>query len=199
MAAVTAKRREKRQVDQPSDAWLWPTALLLTMAGWGQALWIGERTAPKGLAPLWLLLWAGIGVAGCALPIYWFARRWPFVAWVATIAWVLVPSVYGLADRAEQGGENWLYGIPLLLLLLFLLGAGLSGAMMTVGGLAQRLWPGPAPKVRPLREGLWAGLFAVICGWLLSNGAFALVPAALLASALILIETFFVIRESPQA
>lgn len=201
MAAVTTKRRDKDQTDQRSDVWLWPTALLLITAGWGQALWMGERVPPEGLAPLWLLLWAGVGVAGFSMPVYWLARRWWLVAWLALVAWAGVPSLYGLArqsHRAAQAGDGWLYGIPLLLLLLLLLGTGLSGAIMAVSGFADRLWPGQIPNIRPLREGLWCGLFAVICGWLLRNGAFALIPTALLASALVLIEAFFVIRESPR-
>lgn len=202
MAAVTAKRQDKDQTDQRSDAWLWPTALLLIAAGWGLALWMGEKVPPEGVAPLRLLLMgAGVGVAGFSMPVYWLARRWWLAAWLALGAWAGVPSLYGMArqsHRAAQAGDGWLYGVPLVLLLLLLLGTGLSGAIMAVSGFAARLWPGQVSNVRPLREGVWCGLFAVICGWLLRNGAFTWIPVALLASALVLIEAFFVIRESPR-
>jgi hypothetical protein len=201
MASMGAKRQDKGRTDWRSDLWLWPTALLLMMSGWGQALWMGENVAPEGLMPAWLLLWAGVGVAGATLPIYWLSRRWWLIAWVALGAWAGVPSLYDLAmhpDPATPVSDAGLHGIPLLLLLLVLLGIGLWGAMMSVAWYVGRRWPGPVPKMRPLRAGLWSGLFAAICGWLLSNRAFGLVPAALLAGALILIEIFFVTHESPR-
>jgi hypothetical protein len=201
MAIMAAKRRDNDQIDWRSDWWLWPAALLLVMGGWGQALWMGENVPPEGLAPLWLLLWAGSGVAGATLPIYWLGRRWWPVAWAAVAAWVGVPSVHDLAryyNRAAQTGDEGLYSISALLLLLLLLGVGLSGVMMTISWFASQRWPGPTPNIRPLRQGFWAGLFAMICGWLLINRAFTLVPAVLLAGALVLIETFFVTRESPR-
>jgi hypothetical protein len=201
MALMAAKRRDNGQADWRSDWWLWPMALLLMMGGWGQTLWMGENTSPEGLAPLWLLLWAGGGVAGATLPIHWLGRRWGPVAWAAVAAWAGVPAVHDLArhyNRAAQTGDAGLYGVLALSLLLLLLGLGLSGVMTTVSWLAHRRWPGPAPNIRPLRQGFWAGLFAVICGWLLINRAFTPVPVALLAGALVLIETFFVTRESPR-
>jgi hypothetical protein len=200
MATMTAKRRDKGRVDRRSDWWFWLIALLLMMGGWGQALWIWENVPPEGLVPLWLLLGTSIGVAGVTMPIYWLTRRWWPIAWLTTTAWAGVPLINDLAggyNRATQTGVEWLYSISPLLLLL-LLGVGLSGATMIVSWFASRRWPGPTPNIRPLRAGLWSGLFTVICGWLLINRAFTLIPVALLASALTLIEAFFVTRESPR-
>lgn len=199
MAAMTAKRRDEARINWRADWWLWPTALLLILGGWGEALWMWENTPPQeGLAPLWLLLWTGTGIAGTTMPIYWLARRWQPVAWMVTAAWAAVPPVNDLAGHYNQvvrTEREWLYSLAPLLLLL-LLGVGLSGAMMTVSWFAGRRWPGPRPDIRPLREGFWCGLFAVTCGWLLINRTFSLVSVVLLASALLLIETSFIVRES---
>ncbi len=182
-----------KKVNWRSDWWLWPSALLLALSGWSQALWMWENTAPTGrLAPLVLLLWVGVGITGVTLPLYWFSRRWQPVAWLAMAAWAAAPA---FNELASDPGWTWYNVSPLLLLLS--LGIGLGGAMMTVSWLAGRRWPGPTPDVRPLRQGGWAGLLAVVCGWLLINGAFNLVSVALLAGALVLIETFFITRESP--
>jgi hypothetical protein len=152
-----------------------------------------ENTMPTGrLTPLVLLLWVGVGITGVTLPLYWFSRRWQPVAWLALAAWAAVPT---LNELASDPGWRWYDVSPLLLLLL--LGLGLGGMLMTVSWLAGRRWPGPTPQARPLRQGGWAGLLAVICGWLLINGAFSLVSVVLLAGALVLIETFFITRESP--
>jgi hypothetical protein len=200
MPGMAAKRRERNQADWRSDWWLWPSALLLVMVGWGQALWTWENVPPEGLTPMVLLLWVGVGVAGVTLPIYWLSCRWWPMSWLTVAAWMAVPRLNDLAsgrDQVAPGGDEWWYSVSPLLSLL-LLGVGLSGVMMTVSWFAGRRWPGPAPNVRPLRQGAWSGLFAVICGWLLINRLFSLVPLALLASALVLIETFFVTRESPR-
>lgn len=184
---------KKNQVNWRADWWLWPSALLLAAGGWSQALWMWENTAPTGrLTPLVLLLWVGTGIAGVTLPLYWFSRRWQPVAGMALAAWAAVPT---LNELANDPGWRWYDVSPLLLLLL--LGVGLDGMLLTVSWLAGRRWPGPTPEVRPLRQGGWAGLLAVVCGWLLINGAFSLVSVALLAGALVLIETFFITRESP--
>jgi hypothetical protein len=198
MAAMKGKRREKVRVDWRSDWWLWPSALILAMGGWGQAMWMWENTLPEGLAPLGLLWWAGVGVAGLSLPIYWLARRWRPVAWVATAAWAGVPGVSDMAGRYRQvagTADEWLYSVSPLLLLL-LLGLGLSGAMMSLAGFAGQSQAERASKVRPLREGFWSGLFVVICGWLLINRAFTPAAATLLAGALVLIETYLVEHEA---
>jgi cell division protein FtsW (lipid II flippase) len=99
-------------------------------------------------------------------------------------------------QRIPAGDERLNNALPLLL--LSLLGVGLSGVMMTVSRYAYRRWPAPTPNIRFLRQGFWSALFSVICGWLLINRAFTLVPVTLLASALVLIELFFVVRESPR-
>lgn len=200
MAAMTIKRRKQGPADHPSDRWLWPIVVLLVIGGWGQVLWIWNNIHPKGLAPLWLLLWVGIGVSSVAVPIHWLGRRWRPIAWGAIAAWFAVPSINGLASdfgQAVQAGHEWLYNISPLLLLL-LLGVGLSGMMTTMSGFPGSRWPGPASNVRALRQGFWAGLFSMICGWLLINRAFSLIPVVLLASALVLIESFLVTRESPR-
>ncbi len=199
MPKMANKRQNKNPVDWRSDWWLWPSALLLVMSGWGQAMWMWENVPPEGLSRPTLLLWVGIGVAGVTLPIYWFSRRWWPIAWLTVAAWAAIPTVNDPENgykQAASAGDEWWYSVAPLLLLL-LLGVGLSGVMMTISWLAGRRWPGSAPNVRPLRQSCWAGLFAVVCGWLLINHAFSLVPVTLLASALILIETFFVTRESP--
>jgi hypothetical protein len=192
---MTKRRGDKKnQVNWRTDWWLWPSALLLALGGWSQALWMWENTAPTGrLEHLVLLLWVGAGITGVTLPLYWFSRRWQPVAWLAVAAWAAVPTLNELASDPGWRGYNV---SPLLLLLL--LGLGLGGVMMTVSWLAGRRWPGPTPDVRPLRQGVWAGLLAMVCGWLLINGAFSLVSVALLAGALVLIETFFITRESPR-
>ncbi len=182
-----------KQVSWRSDWWLWPSALLLASGGWSQALWMWENTAPGRLAPLLLLSWVGVGIAGVTLPLYWFSRRWQPAAWLGIAAWAAIPTIRELAG---DPGWRWYSVSPLLLLLA--LGVGLSGVMMTVSWLSGRRWPGPAPNIRPLRQGGWSGLLAMVCGWLLINGAFSLVSVALLAGALVLIETFFVTRESPR-
>ena len=198
MALMKSKRRTKAPVDWRADWWLWPSALILAMSGWGQAMWMWENTLPEGLSPLWLLLWAGVGVAGLSLPVYWLARRWWPVAWVAVAAWAGVPAASEMAGSYGQAvgtPDEWLYrAAPLLVLLL--LGLGLSGAMMSLSWYAARRWTGPASKVRPLREGIWSALFVVICGWLLINRAFTLTAALLLAGALVLIEAYIVERET---
>jgi hypothetical protein len=164
--------------------------LLLALSGWSQALWMWENTAPQGTAPYLLLLWTGVGVAGLALPVYWLARRWWPLGWMTAAAWVGIPRV------SEMGtGNEWLHTVSPLLALL-LLGLGLSGVMMGVSWTLGRRWPGPTPNVRPLRVGFWCGLFAVICGWLLINRAFTYLSVALLAGALVLIEAYFVVRET---
>jgi hypothetical protein len=199
MASMTSKRRNKDQIDWRSDWWLWPSALLLAVSGWGQAMWMWDHTLPEGIAPLWLLLWTGVGVVGLTLPVQWLARRWWPIAWVAAAAWAGVPTVREMADQYRQTPQTeyqWLHSISPLLLLL-LLGVGLSGVMMGASWYARQRWSGPTPNVRPLRQGFWSGLFVVICGWLLINRAFTLVLAALLAGALVLIEAYLVIRESP--
>jgi hypothetical protein len=148
------------------------------MSGWGQALWMWENTLPEGFAPLWLLLWNSVGVAGATLPIHWLNRRWPPSAWLAIAAWAAVPMVNGM--RYIQAGDEKLNN-ALPLLLLSLLGVGLSGVMMTVSRYAYRRWPASTPNTRFLRQGFWSALFSVVCGW-----------------PLVLIELFFVVRESPR-
>jgi hypothetical protein len=195
---MTTGQREKQTRNLRSDWWLWPSAALLIMAGWGQALWMWDNIQPAGLAPLALLFWIGLGVAGLTLAIYWFAHRWWLVAWLAVAAWLAVPVVMELAGQEEppaQAAGQWLYDNAALLL-LGLLGVGLSGAMMNVSWYAKRRWPGPEPNIRALRQGLWAGLFAMICGVLLISRAFSFPAVALLAGSLILIEAFLVVRES---
>lgn len=194
MAAMATKRQGKGQVEGQADGWLWPTALVVTLIGWGQTLWLWNNSPPEGLVRLWFLLWAGVGVAGVTLALYWFASRWWPVAWLAVAVWIVVPSINELT--VDQAG-GWLYDVAPFLLWLSL-GVGLSGAMLIVGWYVGRRWPGPVPKIRPLRQGLWSGLFVLICGWLLIYRNFSPIPVFFLASALILIETFFVVRESPR-
>ena len=157
-----------------------------------------ENILPEGLAPLALLLWVGVGVAGLSLPIYWLARRWWPVAWATTVAWAGVPEVSAMAGRYSQAvgsADEWLYSISPLLVLL-LLGLGLSGAMMSVSWYVGRRRSGLVSQARPLREGFWSALFVVICGWLLINRAFTLGAATLLAGALVLIEAYLVDHEA---
>lgn len=208
MATMTAKRGSKSKIDWRSDAWLWPSALIMMMGGWGQVLWMWQNIRPAGLAPLWLLLWVGVGVAGTTLLVYWFARRWWPVAMVALLAWVGVSRVNDLAQHygraVAAGQERWYRWAPLLSLAL--LGIGLSGAMMTLAWLVGRRWPGSVgfgklttrPGVRPLRQGVWTALFAMLCGWLLINRAFTPAAAGLLGGAFVLLEAFFLIREAPR-
>lgn len=199
MPRMATKRQNKSPVNWQSDWWLWPSALLLGLGGWGEALWtLGNVSPEQSLAPLTLLLWAGVGVAGVTLSLYWLSRRWWPIAWLTVTAWAAVPTINDMANDPKQTtsmGDRWYSISPLLLLLL--LGVGLSGVMLTISWLAGRRWPGPAPDIRPLRQGFWSGFFAVVCGWLLINHAFSPVPVALLSSALVLIEAFFVTRESP--
>jgi len=200
MATMAAKRRDKQFQDRRSDWWLLPAALLFTVTGLGQSMWMWEHTAPQGLAPLTLLLWVGVTVAGLTLPVYWLSRLWQPVAWLAVGAWAAAPLMYDTAShyqRAAQTSDAWLQRVSPLLLLL-LLGVGLSGAMMSVAGLLRRRWSSsaPAPNIRPWREGFFSGLYAVLCGWLLVNRVFGFASVLLLASALLLFETYFVTRES---
>jgi hypothetical protein len=170
----------------------------MSMVGWGQAVWIWENDLPQGLTPLWLLLWTGIGVAGLTLPVNWVARRWWPAAGLAAAAWVAVPAASEMASRYQEAagtGDKWLSEFSPLLV-LSLLGLGLSGVMMIVAWYIGRRWSSPPPGVRPLREGFWAGLFVVICGWLLIIRVFTLTLAALLAGSMVLIETYMVIREA---
>ncbi len=83
-----------------------------------------------------------------------------------------------------------------LLALLLMAGLGVAGAATPVSWLLNWRFSQARPLWRPLRQGAWAGLFVIIAGWLQINRALNLIPAALLAGALILIETFFAIRES---
>ncbi len=195
---MKGKQRDGERVDWRSDWWLWPSAFILALGGWGQALWMWENTLPEGLAPLGLLLWVGVGVAGLSLPIYWLARRWWPVAWATTVAWAGVPGVSNMAGRYSQAvgsADEWLYRISPLLVLL-LLGLGLSGAMMSVSWTVGRRRSGLVSQARPLREGFWSALFVLICGWLLINRAFTLGVATLLAGALVLIEAYLVDHEA---
>ncbi len=193
---MTAKRGGKIKLDWRADAWLWPSALIMMMGGWGQVLWMWENVRPAGLAPLWLLLWTGVGVAGVTLLIYWFARRWWPIAIVALLAWAGVPTVNDLAQHYGRavavGQERWYQWAPLVF--LSLLGIGLSGAMMTLARLVERRWPGPVSRARPLRQGVWTGLFAILCGWLLINRAFTMAAVG----AFVLLELFFLMREAPR-
>jgi hypothetical protein len=168
------------------------------MGGWGQAVWMWDNILPRGLAPVALLLWTGMGVAGITLALYWLAHRVWLIAWLATAAWLAVPAVMELGgqyDLPADTGPEWLYTFAPLILLL-LLGVGLSGAMMVMAWYAGRRWSGEAPKLRPLREALLSGLFVLFCGLLLMSRAFTLGSAVLLACALILLESFIVVRES---
>lgn len=198
MGTMTTERREKKPINLRSDWWLWPSAILLIMGGWGQALWMWDNIQPAGLAPLALLFWVGLGVAGLTLVIYWLAHRWWLVAWLAVAAWLAVPLVMEMAsqqDPPEQAAGQWLYdNAPLLVLAL--LGIGLSGVMMNVSRYAKRRWPGAEPNIRALRQGLWSGLFAVICGVLLISRAFSFPAVTLLAGSLVSIEAFLIVRES---
>jgi hypothetical protein len=197
---MTSKQRDRRPIDWRTDWWLWPSALLLTITGLGQSLWMWENTLPEGLAPLSLLLWIGAGAAGLTLPIYWLSRRWPPVAWVTIAAWAALPAVHrmsGQYDRAIGTADEWLYSLSPLLFLL-LLGVGLSGAMLSISWYLGRRWSDPLTRSRPFRQGLWSALFVVICGWLLINRVFTLALVILLAGALLLIEAYLVIRESPR-
>lgn len=86
----------------------------------------------------------------------------------------------------------------MLVALLFLAGIGVAGATAPLFWLLNRRFSRHRPLWRPLREGAWIGLFVVVAGWLQLNRALSLIPAMLLAGALILIEMFFFIRESPR-
>jgi hypothetical protein len=197
---MTSKRRDRHPIDWRTDWWLWPSALLLTITGLGQSLWMWENTLPEGLAPLSLLLWIGVGAAGLTLPLYWLARRWPPVAWITVAAWAVLPAVHRMAGQYDQAigtADEWLYNLSPLLFLL-LLGVGLSGAMLSVSWYLGRHWSGLPPRSRPFRQGLWSALFVVISGWLLINRVFAPSLAILLAGALLLIEAYLIIRESPR-
>ena len=191
-----AGRQRKKTTDPHSDWWLWPAALLFLATGLGQSVRMWTHTPPEGLAPLTWLLWVGVAVGGVTLALCWLALRWRPAAWVATAAWCGVPSLYNLARQPfELAAGAWLYDFSPLLLLL-LLGTGLGGAMAAVAGLAQRRWPGTPPLVRPWRQSVFAGLFVVLCGWLLMDRLFGPASVLLLGGALLLLETFFVIRET---
>jgi hypothetical protein len=116
------------------------------------------------------------------------------VGLAAATAWVLIPLVQ---ERATTGSSMGFYGVSPLITLL-LLGVGLSGLMTVISRFLNRRWPSSASRSKPLRQSLWAGIFALTCGWLLINRAFMVLPVALLASGLILIETFFLTRQSVQ-
>jgi hypothetical protein len=157
-----------------------------------------DNVIPAGLAPFVLLLWVGLGIAGLTLAIYWFGRRWWPAALLAVLAWAVVPAAIKLASDYEPVVQNdaaWLRDISPLLVLA-LLGIGLSGAMMSLSWYARRRWSHEEPNIRALREALWSGLFAVICGLLLISRAFTFASAALLAGSLVLMETFLVVREA---
>jgi hypothetical protein len=197
---VTSKHRDQPPIDWRTDWWLWPAALLLTTTGLGQSVWMWDNTHPEGLAPLWLLLWVGVGAAGLTLPLYWLARRWFPVAWVTLAAWAALPAVHRMAteyDQAVGTADEWLYSLSPLLFLL-LLGLGLSGALLSLSWYLGRRWSGPPPRSRPFRQGFWSALFVVICGWLLINRVFAPALVILLGGALLLIEAYLIIRESPR-
>jgi hypothetical protein len=198
MAAMTVEQGDAQRADWRSDWWLWPSAVLLALAGWSQALWMWDNSAPTGLTPLWLLGWIGLGVAGIALAIYWLARRWWPFAWLAVVAWAGVPKAIELAqqyDVTPDNGTEWVYDFSPLFVLL-LLGVGFSGAMMSLAWYAGRRWSDWSPKTRALREALWSGLFVVIGGLLLISRAYSWASLILLAGGLILIETYLVLRES---
>jgi hypothetical protein len=196
---MASNQRDKGRTDGQSDWWLWPSALILALSGWGQAMWMWENSRPEGIAPLWLLLWIGAGVAGLTLPVYWLARRWAPASWFATGSWLGVPWIISVARDASRlagsADDVWYKLSPLLLLLL--LGIGLSGVMTISASYAQRRWPGDPPNYRPLRQAFWAALFVITCGWLLIYRAFSLASVSLLAGGLTLFEAFLVIRESP--
>jgi hypothetical protein len=195
---MAAKQGEKGPLELGSDWWLWPSAFLLATAGWGQAVWMWENIDPQGLAPLWLLLWVGLGVSGATLAVYWLVSRWWPAAWLAVIALAAVPTAIEMArqyDEAVPVENAWLHEVSPLLVLL-LLGVGFSGALMSVMSYLRRRWPGEAPNVRPLREALWCGLFVVFCGLLFISRAFSMASAVLLGGSLVLIESYFVVREA---
>jgi hypothetical protein len=200
MAIMTRQRRGKNQKDWSSDWWLLPSALILAMTGWGQAMWMWENTHPEGATPLWLLLCIGVGVAGLALPVYWLTRRWWPSAWLAAGVWVAVPMFSDMArqyNRTALAQDTWLHRFSPLLT-LFLLGVGFSGFMIGLTGYAARRLPELPPSIRPLREGFWSGIFVVACGWLLIYRAFTLAAMILLAGSLVLLEIYLVLRESPR-
>jgi hypothetical protein len=167
-------------------------AVLLAFSGWGQAYWMWHNIRPDGLAPLWLLLWLGAGVSGVTIPIYWLGYRWWPMGLIAATAWVMIPLVQ---EQVTTESSTWLYSASPLITLL-LLGVGLSGLMILVSRFLTRRWPSSASRSKPLRQSLWAGIFALTCGWLLINRAFMVLPVALLASGLMLIEIFFLTRHS---
>lgn len=196
---MTGKQGSAGRIDWSSDWWLLPTAFLLALGGLGQATWMWDNVGPQGMAPLWLLLWTGIGIAGVTLPVFWLARRWWPAAWITTAAWVGVPAARNMALRYEPAASGVSLDRFAPLLFLLLLGVGLSGVMMNVSWYAARRWSGSVPNSRGLRGGFWSGLFSAICGWLLINGLLTAGSAGLLACALILIEVYLVIREAPSA
>ena len=208
MGHMAKKQAQGAPTNWRTDWWLWPLALLLVLSGWGQAVWIWEHIPPDGLAPVWLLLATGVGAAGLSIPVYWLARRWWQVAVVAAVTWLGVPLVNRLVHDYGSGAQPppaWLYDYSPLLL-LSLLGLGLSGAMMTISWyiagdqkVTARDQTGTSPGVWPLREGLWSGLFVMVCGWLLLNRAFNIGAIALLASGLVLLEAYILIHGPAEA
>jgi hypothetical protein len=193
-----AKQSEAKTHRWRSDWLLWPFALLLGVAGWAQALWMWENMVPTGFAPLWLLVWTGVGMAGFTLAAYWVSRRWWPVAWVMAAVWAVVPRAINIAAQNEdvllQGGE-WLHEFSPLLV-LFLLGVGFDGVMMSLAWYAGRRWSDWTSYTRAMREAFWSGLFVLMAGLLFISRAFSLASVILLAGGLILIETYVVIRES---
>jgi hypothetical protein len=193
-----AKQEKTRATNWRSDWWLWPLAFLLGAAGWGQAVWMWDNMVPTGFAPLWLLVWTGVGMAGITLVAYWLARRWWPVAWAMAAVWAAVPKAIEIATQNEdvllQGGE-WLPEFSPLLVLL-LLGVGFDGALMSLAWYAGRRWSDWTSNTRALREAFWSGLFVLLAGLLFISRAFSLASVILLAGGLILIETYIVLRES---
>jgi hypothetical protein len=208
MVRMAQKQTQGAPTNWRTDWWLWPLALFLVLCGWGQAIWIWEHIPPDGLAPLWLLLAAAVGAAGLSIPVYWLAVRWWQVAVAAAVTWLGVPLVNKLVQDHFSGALSqpaWLYAYAPLLL-LSLLGLGLSGTMMTISWyiardqkVAARDQKVTAPGVWPLREGLWTGLFVMVCGWLLVNRAFNIGAIALLASGLVLLEAYILIHGPTEA
>jgi hypothetical protein len=196
--AAMAEQDETHTSTWRSDWWLWPLAFLLGAAGWGQAVWMWDNMVPTGFAPLWLLVWTGVGTAGITLIAYWLARRWWPVAWMMAAVWAAVPKAIEIATQNEdvlrQGGE-WLHEFSPLFVLL-LLGIGFDGALMTLAWYAGRRWSDWTSNTRALREAFWSGLFVLLAGLLFISRAFSLASVILLAGGLILIETYIVLRES---
>ena len=196
---MTVKQQERPRVSWRLDWWLWPAAFLLALSGWGQVVWMWESVRPRGIAPWWLLLWTGVGVAGIAVALFWIARRWQLAAWLAIAAWAAAPVVYRMAAQPDPDVGAALERLQIFspLVLLLLLGLGLSGVLVSLSGFAERRWSYLLPNTCALREGFWSGLFAATCGLLLINRLFNAVTAGLLAGALILIESYLVLREAP--